>query len=130
MGDIEVNALVDQATLTDSIIGVRTSQDEEDANEDPWTLPPSGNRMERPTAGPFPPAVRVVLGNLLYVEKDGLPPAMLNRIIRLAAFQNPEFYHAQKMRMSTYGKPRVIGCAEDGETVPRAGAGILPQGPW
>jgi hypothetical protein len=37
----------------------------------------------------------------------------LNRLLRLAAFQNPEFYKAQKMRLSTYGKPRVIACGED-----------------
>lgn len=30
-----------------------------------------------------------------------------------AAFQNPEFYKAQAMRLSTYDKPRVIACAED-----------------
>jgi len=113
MRESEVDALVEQAALTDSVLGVRMSETEEDAEADPWTLPPSGARVERPIAGPFAPAVRVVQGNLIYVEKDGLPPAMLNRIIRLAAFQNPEFYQAQKMRMSTYGKPRIIGCAED-----------------
>ena len=31
----------------------------------------------------------------------------------LAAFQNPEFYKAQAMRLPTYDKPRIIGCAED-----------------
>jgi hypothetical protein len=31
----------------------------------------------------------------------------------VAAFQNPEFYKAQAMRLSTYDKPRVIACAED-----------------
>ena len=36
-----------------------------------------------------------------------------NRLLRLAAFQNPEFYKAQAMRLSTYDKPRVIACAED-----------------
>jgi hypothetical protein len=30
----------------------------------------------------------------------------------LAAFQNPEFYRAQAMRLLTYDKPRVIACAE------------------
>jgi superfamily II DNA or RNA helicase len=34
-------------------------------------------------------------------------------LLRLAAFQNPEFYKAQAMRLSTYNKPRVIACAED-----------------
>jgi len=36
-----------------------------------------------------------------------------NRLIRLAAFQNPEFYKAQAMRLSVWDKPRVIGCAEN-----------------
>ena len=36
---------------------------------------------------------------------------MLDRI-RLAAFQNPDFYAAQAMRLPTFGKPRVISCAE------------------
>jgi len=31
-----------------------------------------------------------------------MPEAMLNRLIRLAAFQNPEFYKAQSMRLSTW----------------------------
>jgi superfamily II DNA or RNA helicase/very-short-patch-repair endonuclease len=31
----------------------------------------------------------------------------------MAAFQNPEFYRAQAMRLSTYDKPRIIACAED-----------------
>lgn len=55
----------------------------------------------------------MVLGDLLCVEKEGLPPALINRLIRLAAFQNPEFYRAQAMRLHTFGKPRVIRCAED-----------------
>lgn len=38
---------------------------------------------------------------------------MLNHLMRLAAFQNPEFYKAQAMRLSIFGKPRVISCAED-----------------
>jgi hypothetical protein len=48
-------------------------------------------------------------------KKDCLgthPSGMLDRLIRIAAFQNPEFYKAQAMRLSTYGKPRVISCGE------------------
>jgi very-short-patch-repair endonuclease len=33
--------------------------------------------------------------------------------LRLAAFQNPDFYRAQAMRLATHGKSRVIACAED-----------------
>ena len=57
--------------------------------------------------------MRIVRANLIFVETAGLPSAMLNRLHRLAAFQNPEFYRAQAMRLSTFDKPRVIRCAEE-----------------
>ncbi|MFQ6026166.1 MAG: DEAD/DEAH box helicase family protein, partial [Dehalococcoidia bacterium] len=62
-----------------------------------------------------PSSVSVTRANLVYIAKEGIPPAMLSRLWRLAAFQNPEFYRAQKLRLSTFGKPRVISCAEDFE---------------
>jgi superfamily II DNA or RNA helicase len=37
---------------------------------------------------------------------------LIARLIRLAAFQNPEFYAAQSMRRPTHDKPRIISCAE------------------
>ena len=48
---------------------------------------------------------------------------MLNRLLRLAAFRNPEFCKAQAMRLATYNKPRVIAC---GRGVPSAHRGA----PW
>ncbi len=64
-------------------------------------------------AGQMPKSLTVTLANLIYFEKAQLPQALANRLIRLAAFQNPEFYKAQAMRMSVWDKPRVIGCAEN-----------------
>lgn len=64
-------------------------------------------------AGTMPEALIVTLANMIYFEKTQLPLALANRLIRLAAFQNPEFYKAQAMRMSVWNKPRVIGCAEN-----------------
>lgn len=64
-------------------------------------------------SGAMPPSLTVTLANLIYFEKAQLPQALANRLIRLAAFQNPEFYKAQAMRMSVWGKPRVIGNAEN-----------------
>lgn len=52
--------------------------------------------------------VQIVRANLLYIEKKDLPSAMLNRLLRLGAFQNPEFYKAQAMRL-----PRVAVLGED-----------------
>jgi len=63
--------------------------------------------------GAMPSSLNVIVANLIYFEKMQLPPALANRLIRLAAFQNPEFYRAQAMRMSVWDKPRVIGNAEN-----------------
>ena len=60
----------------------------------------------------MPERVEVVLGNQVYIDRSALPPSLVNRLTRLAAFQNPEFYAAQAMRLPTFGKPRVISCAE------------------
>lgn len=62
-------------------------------------------------AGKMPKSLTVTLANLIYFEKAQLPQALANRLIRLAAFQNPEFYKAQAMRMSVWDKARVIGNA-------------------
>src|SRR6185295_17687768 len=102
------------AERTGNVIGLQLSMtDEEEDDRDPWLRPPSKRLPEKTVAGPLPGIVRVVRGNLTYIEKAGLPSAMLNRLLRLAAFQNPEFYKAQGMRLSTFGKPRVIRCGEE-----------------
>jgi hypothetical protein len=54
-----------------------------------------------------------VLGQRLFVEKVGLVSSQLNQLKRLAAFQNPEFYKKQRLRLSTHLTPRVIACAEE-----------------
>ncbi len=93
-------------------IGVHLHLPDEDEGEAPWLWRPSRKRKERQINGPLPPNVRVVVGNLIFIEKEGLPSGMVDRLIRIAAFQNPEFYKAQAMRLSTHGKPRVISCSE------------------
>jgi superfamily II DNA or RNA helicase len=76
----------------------------------PWKREASTSRK---LAGTMPEALTVTLANLIYFEKSALPQALANRLIRLAAFQNPEFYKAQAMRLSVWDKPRVIGSAEN-----------------
>ena len=105
------------------LIGVRFASVEDGDEPDPWTLPPSRRRPNRPIKGPLPTTVEIVCSNLLFIEKRGLLPEMMNRLLRIAAFQNPEFYKAQAMRLSTFDKPRVIACGED---LPRHLA--LPRG--
>ena len=68
---------------------------------------------EAPIVGELPRSLELVLGNEIYIAKEGLLPGLRNRLLRVAAFQNPEFYKAQAMRLPTYDKPRIIACAED-----------------
>jgi superfamily II DNA or RNA helicase len=110
MSQIEVANLVGRASAAGRILGVRLPVD--DDNEEPWLAPPSRRKAEPPIVGPMPERTEVVAGNQVYIERSELPPALVNRLIRLAAFQNPEFYAAQAMRLPTFGKPRVISCAE------------------
>jgi superfamily II DNA or RNA helicase len=108
----KMREVVREAERTGNLIGVRLSACDEEES-DPWLMPPSQKKKPEVIAGPLPDRVAMTLGNLVYVPKDGLPSAMLNQLLRLAAFQNPEFYRAQAMRLSTFGKPRVIHCAEE-----------------
>jgi len=113
MEPLAVERIVRGVERTGNVVGVRMSLVDEDSLEDPWLLPPSRRAPEKPIPGPLPATVRIVRSNLLFVDKTGLPEAMLNRLTRLAAFQNPEFYKAQAMRLPTYDKPRVICCVEE-----------------
>ncbi len=105
----DVERIVNDAENRNQIVGVRMALDDED---EPWTLPPSRIRTDKPIFEALPGNVKIVLGNQLYIEKNNLPPILINKLIRLAAFQNPEFYRAQAMRFPIYGKPRIIACAE------------------
>ncbi len=108
----EAESIVRDAEGRGRVIGVRMAvADDEDTA--PWTLPPSRHRPDPPLAGPLPESLELVLGNQIYIDKEALSPGLRNRLIRLAAFQNPEFYRAQAMRLPTYDKPRVVSCAED-----------------
>ena len=108
----EVEEIVRLAEAKGKVIGVRlTPEDEDEAT--PWLTPPSRRRREASIPGPLPESLELTLGNQIYIRKEALSPALRNRLIRMAAFQNPEFYKAQAMRLSTYDKPRIIACAED-----------------
>ena len=106
----ELWSIVADAAAEGQIFGVRLPSTDED--DEPWAAPPSRRQNEPPIEGPLPASVQVVLGNQVYINRSELPPALVNRVARLAAFQNPEFYAAQAMRLPTFGKPRIISCAE------------------
>lgn len=82
--------------------------DEDDKSQKPWEASaPASKKL----VGKMPDSLTITLANLVFFEKAQLPQALANRLIRLAAFQNPAFYKAQAMRMSVWDIPRVIGSA-------------------
>ena len=109
----EVEEVVRLAEAKGKVIDVRLVPEGDEEEATPWMAPPSRRRKDTPIAGPLPKTLELTLANQIYIGKEVLPPALRNRLIRLAAFQNPEFYKAQAMRLSTYDKPRIIACAED-----------------
>jgi len=99
----EIEEIVEAAEAAGRIVGVRMAPDDEDVA--PWKISPSRRSLEPPITGPLPHKIEIVLSNEVCIPKEDLPPALRNRLIRLAAFQNPEFYRAQAMRLPTYEKP-------------------------
>ncbi|MCA1743473.1 MAG: DEAD/DEAH box helicase [Desulfovibrionales bacterium] len=107
----QLDILVKKAKRSGCITGISRIAEQE-TDDDSWTRP-SSKKTEKTLTGPFPSEVRVILSDLVYLAKKDLPAELLSRLVKMAAFHNPEFYKAQAMRLNTYGKPRIIGCAED-----------------
>jgi superfamily II DNA or RNA helicase len=114
MAPTTVESIAREAVHHGKIVGVRFSSVSEDGKDDaPWERPPSGRPEKAHISEPVPAEVHSILAQRLFVDKTDLPSPLLNQIKRLAAFQNPEFYKKQSMRLSTALTPRVISCAEE-----------------
>ena len=110
---LTVERIASDASRAGSVVGVRMAEVADDEVAAPWTRLPSGKARLPRITGPLPNRVSEVLSERLFVAKAGLSSPLLNQIKRIAAFQNPEFYKKQSMRLSTVLTPRVISCAED-----------------
>jgi len=107
----EIMVIVDEASAKGKITGVRMPLNEED--EKPWEVHSSSAKVDGLSGQKLPASLELILSNQLFIAKKDLSSALINKFIRFAAFQNPDFYKAQAMRLSTFGKPRIIACAED-----------------
>ena len=77
----------------------------------PWrTGRPLSDRL---TAVDVPRQMRATVADRLFIERDRLPPALVDALRRLAAFANPQFGEREAMRLSTAMTPRLITCFED-----------------
>ena len=103
-------------------------KDEEEETEKPWETSKDKIRLQK---NDFPKQLDVVIANMLFIPKAGISQRALNRLKRLASFNNPMFYKRQAMRLSTYGHDRkLVSCADETQqylSLPRGyGARVVP----
>ena len=104
-------------------------QTEEDAlRNEPWTLfnpysdTPAQKGYELPVEH-VSGKIQIALGNAVYIRQTELTPTLRGRLIRLAAFVNPEYANMQRLRLNVYSTPRVIDRSVNGDDFL-----ILPRG--
>ena len=112
IGSDTVKQIVLQAEKNNRILPVRSAPTDE-LELTPWQRSPSRSLKEPTIEVSISEALEIVLADKIYIPKAKLPAVLRNHILHLAAFQNPEFYKAQAMRLPTYDKPRIIACAEE-----------------
>ena len=85
----------------------------------------SQKSRKRPPLTPrdLPSSPPVTQADMLYIPEKSLSPAAQMEVRRLAAFANPEFFRAQSMHQSVFGKPRYIDLSEL-----RDGCVAIPRG--
>ncbi len=107
----KVSAMMLENYIKKATIGQNVLDIYEENPDEPWKTKTTDNKL----FGSTPEELDIVFANQIFIEKSKLPVALLNAIIRLACFQNPEFYKYQRLRKSVWDKPRIICCAENFE---------------
>lgn len=74
----------------------------------PWEQ--SANTLSQDDANGI---VHIILSNGIYIDKSNIQPRLQNRIRRLAAYSNPEFYKNLHIGFSTKGIPSIVYCGYD-----------------
>ena len=99
--------------------GART----DDAMESWKVAAPEGKEGVGVGGGGAGGVVHATLGEEVVFRKGDLAPELQAGLLRLAAFGNPEFVRAERMRLGTHGMPRVVACGRVTEE-----AVVLPRG--
>lgn len=111
----EIEAVIQEAQRQGRLMRVANplldDEELEQEPDQPWLSATASASLDAEV--PLPAVIDAVYSQILYIKKDQMTAAQLNLFIRTAAFQNPEFYRAQKMRLSTWGIPRVINCSDE-----------------
>ncbi|MEO7208024.1 MAG: hypothetical protein ABI145_14860 [Steroidobacteraceae bacterium] len=81
------------ASRPHGVTGARLSVSDESSST-PRALPQIASPGSR-VSEPLPKRVTFTLADQVYIDRTALPAAMITRLMRVAAFQSPEFYQAQ-----------------------------------
>lgn len=109
-----VRELAHKAQGTGGVLGLTLPPAEEiDLDDGSTALTRESQPLSPDIKKALPASIKITLASQICIPKAGLPAPLITGIKRLAAFQNPEFFKRQRMRLSTALTPRVIHCAED-----------------
>lgn len=88
-------------------------RDDQEQPQKPWET----KKAVKLSEDDFAQTIKIVKANMLFILKSGISHRALNQLKRLAAFNNPQFYKAQAMRMPNYKNriPRIISCSDETE---------------
>ncbi|MDR2957645.1 MAG: DEAD/DEAH box helicase family protein [Coriobacteriales bacterium] len=102
-----------------SELGTLVIVEEENDARKPWEAKKPESKLQK---SDFSSSIEIISANMLHIPKTVLSPRALSRISRLAAFDNPEFYRKQRLRVSTRDTPRVISTHQESDeyiSIPR-----------
>jgi len=102
ISETAVDALLSQHT-TDYLDNLTTSSESK-----PWSIPVP----QQISSTDFHGCIEITKADKVYIPLKSVSGKVIHHLKRIAAFKNPEFYAKQNMRMSTFGIPRIISCAD------------------
>lgn len=105
----EIEKYIKELALENELGPLMVIKDEETK---PWENIKKDSKL---MAAELPCKINITRANMIYIRKDGFSNKAINKIKRLAAFKNPEFYKAQAMRLTTFNKPRIISLVDETE---------------
>lgn len=104
--EVELQSAIARITKGSFPLDVAYPSDDE---TEPWKSP---GKEGMGIVGQLPESLSLVPAGQILISKSELTVPLMNRMIRIALFQNPEFRKAQMMRLPVWNKPRVICCAD------------------
>ncbi len=109
----QVERISEIAAQSGQVLGIGTGSSSREGGtrrHSSFSLRPQSPQVQLPSS------MDAVLDSVLRIPKAGLPSPVISGLKRLAAFQNPEYYKRERMRLSVALTPRVIRCFGEDRT--------------